>query len=125
MSSDTLPVGRCRGTKLTHGECHPTEHRARIIRAGLDTFLVRNAVFRGLDQILGGADNANHRKDAKRNGQIPAAVSIRERTAQAMANLLGNVTAATAAMAFCLFLADARAKDDGIDGLHHPHEGGK
>lgn len=105
--------------KFAHRESHMPEHGARIILASLDAFLVGNAIFRRLDQILGGTDDADHREDAKRYGQIATAVPIRKRSADTVTNGLGNVAAATAAMTFRLLFADASAENDGIDDLHH------
>ena len=91
------------------------EHRAGIVLAGLHTFLIGHAVFGCLNQILGGTNDANHRENAQRYGQITPGVPIRKRTADTMANRLGNIAAATAAMTLTLLLANASTENDGID----------
>ena len=96
-----------------------TEHRAGIVFAGLHAFLVGHAVFGRLDQILGRTHDANHRENAERDSQITAGVPIRKRTADAMANRLGNIAAATAAPTFTLLLANASTENDGIDDFYH------
>lgn len=105
--------------KFAHGESHMTEHGARIVLAGLNAFLIRNTILGCLDEILSGTNDANDREDAKRYGQIAPSFPVAQRTAQAIANGLGNVTAATATMTFMLLFANSGTQNNRIDDLRY------
>ena len=102
--------------EFCHGKGHVAEHAAWIVIARCQALLVRDAVFGSMYQILSRADDANHGKDAQRNGQVTFPIAVAQISAHARANVVGNVTAATAAMAFVL-LFDARSKYDRINDL--------
>ena len=95
------------------------EHGTWVIFAGLDTLLIGDTVFGRLNEILGGTNDANDRKNTKRYRQIALPFSVRERTAETIANGLGNIATATAAMTVALLLANASAENDGINDFRY------
>ena len=120
-----LSVRHTGRAKLAHGKRHATKHSAGIIVAGLDTFLIGNAILGRLDEILSGANDTNDREDAKRHRQIALTVSVRQSARNAMTHRFGNLTATTAALTFRFLFANARAQNDGIDDFRFRYVIGK
>jgi hypothetical protein len=103
--------------KFTHGERHMPEHRAWVILARLDAFLVRNAVLGCLNQILGRTNDANNRENAEGYRQVTPSFPVCQRTAQAIANGFGNIAAATAAVTISFPFTNAGTENNGINDL--------
>ena len=112
-------------TKLSRRKCHLSEHRTGIVLAGLHAFLIRHAVFRCLNQILRRTNNADNRKDTQRYRQITILFPVRQGPTHAVTNRLGNLAAATAAMALMLLFANASSQNDGINDLRSRYMIGK
>lgn len=109
------------GRKLSDRERHRAEERARIILLCRNAFLVGNDVFARADEIFGGANETNDRKDPEGNEQnVATRRAIGERSVEAAAQCLGNVRASAAATAAArrvtrALLNDLRLKNDRID----------
>ena len=95
-------------------ERHILKYRAGVILLGRYAFLVGNAVLCGADEILRGANDANDREDAERDGEISSR-AVNESAVDLCGDRLGNiVAAATAATAAVVSLAHLGRENDGV-----------
>ena len=95
-------------------ERHILEDGAGVIFLGRYAFLIGNAVFGCVDEILCGANDANDREDAKRDGEISSR-AVNESSVDLCGDRLGNVCTATAATAAAVVsLAHLGRENDGV-----------
>ena len=95
-------------------ERHILKYRAGVILLGRYAFLVGNTVLGGTDEILRGANYANDREDAERDGEISSR-SVNESAVDLCGDRLGDVVAAaTTATAAVVSLAHLGRENDGV-----------
>lgn len=82
--------------ELAHWECHRTEKLAWIVVSCLNAFLFGNAIFRCVNEILGGTLNADHGEEPKSHNKL-VALRVAKISVDRAANVFGNILANTAA----------------------------
>ena len=95
-------------------ERHILEDGAGVILLGRYAFLIGNAVFGCVDEILCGANDANDREDSERYGKI-SSLAVNKSAVDLRGDRLGNVCTATAATAAAVVsLANLGCENDRI-----------
>ena len=95
LSLDIAESGRI---EFINGERHMLEHFAGIVGGRGNTFLFGDGVFRAVYEILRGALNAHDGEEAERDGKHLAVVLVGDSAVHAIADGLGEVLRAEAAM---------------------------
>lgn len=87
-------IGKRRRIEFIHRECHVFKETAGIVVLADDAFLVGDTIFGNIDQILRRTLNAHDREKAECYIQMTL-VTVTQTTADACANIIGNVLACT------------------------------